>query len=61
VLRTDKGGEIYKKEFKEFCNKCGTTRQKTTPYTPHQDGVVERMNKKLMEKKRSMLSGIGLG
>ena len=23
VLRTDNGGEFYKKEFEEFCKKCG--------------------------------------
>ena len=34
VLRTDNGGEFCKKEFEEFCNKCGIARQKTTPYTP---------------------------
>jgi transposase InsO family protein len=61
VLRTDNGGEFYGNEFKEFCKKCGIARQKTTPYTPQQNGVVERMNMTLMEKARSMLSGVGLG
>ena len=41
--------------------KCGIARQKTTPYTPQQNGVAERMNKTLMERERSMLSGVGLG
>jgi hypothetical protein len=53
VLRTDNGGE--------FCKKCGIARQKTTPYTPQQNGVAERMNITLMEKARSMLSGVRLG
>jgi transposase InsO family protein len=48
VLRTDNGGEFYRNEFKEFCKKCGIARQKTTPYTPQQNGVAERMNMKLM-------------
>ena len=61
VLRTDNGCEFYGNEFEEFCKKCGIARQKTTPYTPQQNGVAERMNKKLMEKSRSMLSGAGLG
>eukprot|EP00253_Pinus_taeda_P024444 PITA_24444 len=61
VLRTDKGGHFCSKEFEEFCKKCGITRQKTTPYTPQQNGVAERMNKMLMERSRSMLSGVGLG
>ena len=61
VLRTDNGGEFCKKEFEEFCKKCGIARQKTTPYTPQQNGVAERMNRTLMEKARSMLSGTELG
>ena len=61
MLRTDNGGEFCKKEFEEFCKKCGIARQKTTPYTPQQNGVAERMNRTLMEKARSMLSGTGLG
>ena len=61
ALRTDNGGEFCKKEFEELCKKCGIARQKTTPYTPQQNGVVERMNRTLMEKARSMLSGTGLG
>jgi hypothetical protein len=44
VLRTDNGGEFCRNEFEEFCKKCGIERQNTTPYTPQQNGVVERMN-----------------
>jgi transposase InsO family protein len=61
VLRTDNGGEFCRNEFEEFCKKCGISRQKTTPYTPQQNGVAERMNRTLMEKARSMLSGAGIG
>jgi len=60
VLRTDNGGEVCKKEFEEFCKNCGIARQNTTPYTPQQNGVTERINRTLMEKARSMLSGVGL-
>ena len=56
VLRTDNGGEFCEKEFKKFYKECGIARQKTTPYTPQQNGVVERMNRSLMEKVRSMLN-----
>ena len=48
-------------EFEEFCKKCGIARQKTTPYTPQQNGVAERMKKTLMERARSMLNGVELG
>ena len=61
VLRTDNGGEFCKKEFEEFYKKCGIARKKTTPYTPQKNGVVERMNRTLMENSRSMLSGTVLG
>jgi transposase InsO family protein len=61
VLRTDNGGEFCGNEFEEFCKKCGIARKKTTPYTPQQNGVAERMNMTLMEKSRSMLSGAELG
>ena len=39
VFRTDNGREFCKKEFEEFCKKCGITRQNTTPYAPQQNGV----------------------
>ena len=61
VLRTDNGGEFCEKEFEQFCKECGIAQQKTTPYTPQHNGVAERMNRSLMEKARSMLSGAGLG
>eukprot|EP00253_Pinus_taeda_P031268 PITA_31268 len=61
VLRTDNGGEFCSKEFEKFYKKCGIARQNTTPYTPQQNGVAERMNKTLMERARSMLSGARLG
>jgi hypothetical protein len=57
VLRADNGGELCGNEFKEFCKKCGIARQKTNPYTPQQNGVAKRINRTLMEKERSMLSG----
>ena len=61
VLRTNNVGEFYGNEFEDFCKKCGIARKKTTPYTPQQNGVVERMNKTLMEKARSMLSSARIG
>ena len=61
VLRTDNGGEFCSKEFEELYKKCGMAWQKTTPYTPQQNGVAERMNKTLMQRARSMLSGVWLG
>jgi hypothetical protein len=59
-LRTDNGGEFCNADFDKFCVDHGIKRHKTTPYTPQQNGVAERMNRSLMEKARSMLGGAGL-
>ena len=44
-LRTDRGGEFLSKEFTKFCDEHGIKRELTAPYTPQQNGVVERKNK----------------
>ena len=60
TLRTDRGGEFTSKEFQEYCNKEGIKRQLTAPYTPQQNGVVERRNRTLMEMTRSMLKAMNV-
>ena len=60
VLRIDNGGKFCGKEFNQFCEQHGIARQNTTPYMPQQNCVIERMNRTLMEKARSMLSDAGL-
>jgi len=47
VLRMDNGGDL----LKLLCKKCAIERHKTTPYTPQHNGLAERMNMMLMEKK----------
>jgi transposase InsO family protein len=54
-LRSDNGGELCSKEFNNFCAKHGIKRQFTTPYTPQQNGVVERWNHTITEMARCML------
>ena len=61
MSRTDNSGEFCGNEFKEFCRKCGISMRKNNTYTPKQNGVVERMNRTLMEKARSMLSSARIG
>ncbi|XP_010413036.1 PREDICTED: uncharacterized protein LOC104699428 [Camelina sativa] len=58
TLRTDRGGEFTSREFNEFCEFVGITRHLTAPYTPQQNGVVERRNRTLMEMTRSLLKGM---
>ena len=55
TLRTDRGGEFISNEFREFCDKQGIKRHLTAPYSPQQNGVVERRNRTLLEMTRSIL------
>lgn len=59
-LRTDNGLEFCNKEFDGFSSDQGIARHKTILYTPQQNGVVERMNRTILEKVRSMLNESGL-
>jgi glutamine synthetase len=55
----DNAGE-YKALARRLCRKNGVTFEFTTPYTPEQNGVAERLNRTLMTSVRAMLSGAGL-
>ena len=48
-LRFDNGGEYYSKEFDSYYSHNGIHREKTVPGTPQENGVLERMNRKIME------------
>ena len=59
-IRSDRGGggggrEFTSDEFKTLCDKSGIKKQLTAPYTPQQNGVVERKNRTIMGLVRSML------
>ncbi|GJY95415.1 retrovirus-related pol polyprotein from transposon TNT 1-94 [Tanacetum coccineum] len=51
----DRGGEFLSNEFNKFCEDNGIRRFLTTPYSPQQNGVVERKNKTILNMVRSML------
>lgn len=55
TLHTNRGGEFTSLELKEFCEKSGIQRHLTAPFTPQQNGVVERRNHTLMEMTRIIL------
>ena len=55
TLRTDRGGEFLSHEFRDYCDKNGINRHLTAPYSPQQNGVVERRNRTLLEMTRSLL------
>ena len=54
-LRSDRGGEFTSKEFKNLCDKSGIKKHLIAPYTPQQNGVIERKNRTIMGLVRSML------
>ena len=59
-FRTDRGGEFVSHEFNHFCNESGVKRYLTAPYTPQQNGVVERRNRTMMEMARSIMKHMGV-
>ena len=60
ALRTDNGGEYTSVEFQSYLRKEGIKHEFTVPRTPEQNGVVERLNRTLMDSVRSMLVGAHL-
>lgn len=60
TLRTDRGCEFVSNEFRIFCESNGITRHLTAPYTPQQNGVVERQNQTLLNMTRSILKHMEL-
>lgn len=60
VLRTDRGGEFSSKEFVTYCEEEGITRHYTAPYSPQQNGIVERRNRTVVEMARSFLKEMNL-
>lgn len=55
TLRTDNGTEYLSNQFKTYLSRNGIAHQMSTPYTPQQNGMAERMNRTLMERARCML------
>jgi len=60
VLRTDNGGEFTSVEFGEYCAGDGIRHHHTAPYTPQQNGVVERRNQTIVAMARSILCARGM-
>jgi transposase InsO family protein len=58
TLRTDRGGEFTARTFMEYCAEQGVQRHLTAPYTPQQNGVVERRNQTVLGMVRSMLKAM---
>ncbi|WVZ75499.1 hypothetical protein U9M48_023545 [Paspalum notatum var. saurae] len=55
AIRSDNGGEFRNSHFENFCRDLGLEHQFSSPYTPTQNGVVERKNRTLVEMARTMV------
>ncbi|PWA42899.1 Copia-like retrotransposon [Artemisia annua] len=49
ILRSDRGGEYFTRKFDAFCEENGIKHERTSPYTPQQNGLAERKNRTLVE------------
>jgi hypothetical protein len=56
AIRSDNGSEFRNSHFETFCHDLGLEHQFLSPYTPPQNGVVERKNTTLCEMARTMLN-----
>ena len=59
-LRSDNGGEFLSHEFSEWLSLRGVTQQTTPSYSSQSNGIVERANRTLQDKARTMLLESGL-
>lgn len=59
-FRTDRGGEFLSNALKQFCEEAGIVRELTAPYSPQQNGVVERRNRTVMSMARSLLKSMNV-
>ena len=55
TLRSDRGGEFTSDEFSKYCLEHGIKRQLTAPYSPQQNGVLERKNTTIVSMVRALL------
>jgi transposase InsO family protein len=60
ILRSDNGGEYTSNNFVKYCAEKGISHEFTSPYSPEQNGVAERLNRTIMESVRSMIYHAGL-
>ncbi|KAE8689063.1 hypothetical protein F3Y22_tig00110944pilonHSYRG00016 [Hibiscus syriacus] len=60
AFRIDRGGEFTSNEFKTYYELLGIKRYLTAPYSPQQNGVVERRNQTVVGMARSLLKRMGV-
>ncbi|XP_049886411.1 uncharacterized protein LOC126380872 [Pectinophora gossypiella] len=50
TLKLDNGKQFVSTEFKSFCDEMGIKIYNTTPYSPQQNGEVERQNRDILKR-----------
>jgi hypothetical protein len=60
AFRSDHGGEFNSNEFMIFCEEQRVKKYTTAPYSPRQNGVVERRNQSVVEMARSMMKSMSV-
>ncbi|KAJ9542022.1 hypothetical protein OSB04_028528 [Centaurea solstitialis] len=55
TFHTDKGGEFTSNDFNRLWNEEGVAKMLTAPYSPQQNGIVERRNRTLIEMTRCLM------
>jgi len=58
AIHVDRGTEFINETLREWCNSQGIELQVTAPYSPSQNGVVERMNHTLVKLAHMMLMAL---
>lgn len=56
ILKTDNALEYNSQEFRDFCSSQGIKRQLAAPYSPQQNGVVERKSRIVVEMGRCLMN-----
>ena len=54
ILRSDRGGEYFPKDFNVFCEENGIIHECSAPHTPKQNGLAERKNRTYLEMINTM-------
>nr|GEV13901.1 ribonuclease H-like domain, reverse transcriptase, RNA-dependent DNA polymerase [Tanacetum cinerariifolium] len=60
MLRINKGGEFTSNEFTKYCKENGKARKLTMPYSPQQNGVLERRNRTVLSTTSSIMKAMKL-
>lgn len=60
AIRTDQGLEFCNNKFEKYLQEQGIKIERTSTYTPQQNGLAERFNRTILEKVRAMLFDSGL-